>query len=256
MSIPRVLVVAGSDSGGGAGIQADIKTATMLGAHAMTAITAITAQNTLGVEAVLAVPQEMVIAQIDAVVSDIGVDAVKIGMIGSPETAHAVAERLERLSIPIVFDPVMVASSGSVLADEATIAAFDRLMRVASVVTPNLPELEALGGEAAVLAHGCHLVVKGGHAEGPRIVDRLLSPSGPIHRIEGKRFDTDDTHGTGCTLATALACGLGSGLPIREAFERAVRFVRIAILSAPGLGQGHGPLGHHLGVVPFDEIEG
>ncbi len=256
MTTPRILIIAGSDSGGGAGIQADIKTATMLGAHAMTAITAITAQNTLGVEAVLAVPQEMVIAQIDAVVSDIGVDAVKIGMIGSPETAHAVAERLERLSIPIVFDPVMVASSGSVLADEATIAAFDRLMRVASVVTPNLPELEALGGEAAVLAHGCHLVVKGGHAEGPRIVDRLLSPSGPIHRIEGKRFDTDDTHGTGCTLATALACGLGSGLPIREAFERAVRFVRIAILSAPGLGQGHGPLGHHLGVVPFDEIEG
>jgi|SRR5688572_7345593 hydroxymethylpyrimidine/phosphomethylpyrimidine kinase len=253
---PRILIIAGSDSGGGAGIQADIKTVTMLGGHAMTAITAVTAQNTLGVQRVMAVPADMVVAQIDSVVGDIGVDAVKIGMLGSAETAHAVADRLEPLSVPIVFDPVMVATSGSVLADEATIAAFDRLMRLASVVTPNLPELEALGGEAAVLSHGCHLVVKGGHSAGPRIVDRLLSPSGPIHSLEGKRFDSDDTHGTGCTLATALATGLGAGLPIKDAFNQAVRFVRIAILSAPGLGQGHGPLGHHLGVVPFDEIEG
>jgi len=256
MTTPRVLIVAGSDSGGGAGIQADIKTVTMLGGHAMTAITAITAQNTVGVQAVMPVPAEMVIAQIDSVVSDIGVDAVKIGMLGSPQTAHAVAERLEHLSVPIVFDPVMVATTGARLADEATVEAFERLMRLASVVTPNLPELEALGGEEAVLSHGCHLVAKGGHAEGYSIVDRLLSPNGPIHRLEGKRFDTDDTHGTGCTLASALATGLGAGLPIRDAFEQAVRFVRIAILSAPGLGQGHGPLGHHLGVVPFDEIEG
>jgi hydroxymethylpyrimidine/phosphomethylpyrimidine kinase len=253
---PRILIVAGSDSGGGAGIQADIKTVTMLGGHAMTAITAITAQNTLGVQAVMPVPADMVIAQIDSVVSDIGVDAVKIGMLGSPATAHAVADRLEPLSVPIVFDPVMVATSGARLADDATIAAFERLMRLASVVTPNLPELEALGGEEAVLSHGCHLVAKGGHAEGSYIVDRLLSPTGPIHSLEGKRFDTDDTLGTGCTLATALATGLGAGLPIKEAFTQAVRFVRIAILSAPGLGQGHGPLGHHLGVVPFDEIEG
>jgi hydroxymethylpyrimidine/phosphomethylpyrimidine kinase len=249
-------VIAGSDSGGGAGIQADIKTITMLGGHAMTAITAITAQNTLGVTAIMPVPVEMVLAQIDAVVSDLGVDAVKIGMIGSAEAAQAVAERLEQLDVPIVFDPVMVATSGSLLADHATIAAFQRLMSIASVTTPNLPELEALGGEAAVLAHGCHLVVKGGHAAGSRIVDRLLSPAGPLHSLEGKRFDTTDTHGTGCTLASALATGLGSGLPIREAFERAVRFVRIAILSAPGLGEGHGPIGHHLGLVPFDEIEG
>jgi hydroxymethylpyrimidine/phosphomethylpyrimidine kinase len=253
---PRILVIAGSDSGGGAGIQADIKTITMLGGHAMTAITAITAQNTLGVSAVHAVPTEMVIAQIDAVLSDIGADAVKIGMIGSAATAEAVARRIEEIDVPIVFDPVMVATSGSVLADEETITAFQRLMSIASVVTPNLPELEALGGEGAVLAHGCHLVVKGGHAAGPRIVDRLLSPSGPLHSLEGKRFDTTDTHGTGCTFASALATGLGSGMPIREAFEQAVRFVRIAILSAPGLGAGHGPLGHHLGVVPFDELEG
>jgi hydroxymethylpyrimidine/phosphomethylpyrimidine kinase len=197
----------------------------------------------------------MVLAQIDAVVSDLGVDAVKIGMIGSAEAAHAVAARLEGLDVPIVFDPVMVATSGSVLADEATIAAFRRLMAIASVTTPNLPELEALGGEAAVLAHGCHLVAKGGHAAGPQIVDRLLSPAGPLHSLEGDRFDTSDTHGTGCTLASALATGLGAGLPIFEAFERAVRFVRLAILSAPGFGEGHGPVGHHLGIVPFDQIE-
>jgi len=255
MNTPRILIIAGSDSGGGAGIQADIKTVTMLGGHAMTAITAITAQNTLCVSAVHPVPTDMVIAQMDAVLSDIGADAVKIGMIGSAETAEAVAEWLEGLDVPIVFDPVMVATSGSVLADAATIAAFERLMSLASVVTPNLPELEALGGEAAVLAHGCHLVVKGGHAVGPIVVDRLLSPSGPLHALEGKRFDTDDTHGTGCTFASGLATGLAGGLPIRDAFERAVRFVRVAILSAPGLGQGHGPLGHHLGVVPFDEID-
>src|ERR1043165_1971966 len=150
---PRILIIAGSDSGGGAGIQADIKTVTMLGGHAMTAITAITAQNTLGVQAVMPVPAEMVVAQIDSVVSDIGVDAVKIGMIGAPETAHAVADRLECLAVPIVFDPVMAATSGAPLADAATIAAFDRLLRLASVVTPNLPELEALGGEEKVLSH-------------------------------------------------------------------------------------------------------
>jgi hydroxymethylpyrimidine/phosphomethylpyrimidine kinase len=246
MTVPRVLIIAGSDSGGGAGIQADIKTVTMLGGHAMTAITAITAQNTLGVHAVLPVPAEMVVAQIDAVVSDIGVDAVKIGMIGSAETAHAVADRLERIAVPIVFDPVMVATSGAALADDATIAAFGRLMRIASVVTPNLPELAALGGEAAVLAFGCHLLAKGGHAEGDEIVDRLLSPNGPIRELRGKRFDTVDTHGTGCTLASALACGLGKGFPIEKAFEQAVSFVRIAILEAPGLGEGNGPLGQQF----------
>src|SRR3569623_1876118 len=146
MTTPRVLIIAGSDSGGGAGIQADIKTVTMLGGHAMTAVTAITAQNTLGVQAVMPVPTGMVISQIESVASDIGVDAVKIGMIGSAETAHAVADRLETLrGVPIVFDPVMVATSGATLADETPIAAFERLMRVATLVMSNLPELEALG---------------------------------------------------------------------------------------------------------------
>ena len=240
---PRILIIAGSDSGGGAGIQADIKTVTMLGGHAMTAITALTAQNTLGVQAVMPVPAEMVLAQMESVVTDIGVDAVKIGMIGSPETANAVAERLERLDVPIVFDPVMVATSGSVLADAATVAAFGRLMRTASVVTPNLPELEALGGEAAVLAHGCHLLAKGGHAEGEEVVDRLISPDGKVTEHRAPRLPTAATHGTGCTLASALAAGLGAGLPIEAAFERAIGFVREAIVKAPGLGAGAGPLG-------------
>ena len=244
MTTPRILIIAGSDSGGGAGIQADSKTVTMLQGHAMTAITALTAQNTLGVTGVMPVPAAFVIQQMDAVISDIGVDAVKIGMIGSPETVHAVADRLEHLAVPIVFDPVMVATSGSRLADDATIAAFGRLMRLASVVTPNIPELEALGGEQAVLAHGCHLLAKGGHAEGNWIIDRLIAPSGEeVSRLEAKRFDTGDTHGTGCTLASALATGLGRGFPIAKAFGDALCFTRIAILEAPGLGEGSGPLG-------------
>jgi hydroxymethylpyrimidine/phosphomethylpyrimidine kinase len=243
---PRILIVAGSDSGGGAGIQADIKTVTMLGGHAMTAITAITAQNTLGVQAVHAVPTDIVLAQIDSVVSDIGVDAVKIGMIGSAETAGVVADYLASIDVPIVFDPVMIATSGSVLADAATIAAFARLMALASVVTPNLPELAALGGQEAVLGFGCHLVVKGGHGAGSEIVDRLWSPAGLLHDVRGARIETSSTHGTGCTFASALATGLGAGLPVVEAFARAVAFVRHALIAAPGLGHGHGPLGQQF----------
>ncbi|WP_414902681.1 bifunctional hydroxymethylpyrimidine kinase/phosphomethylpyrimidine kinase [Sphingomonas flavalba] len=243
---PRILIVAGSDSGGGAGIQADIRTVAMLGGHPMTAIAAITAQNTLGVSAVHAVPADMVIAQIDAVADDIGIDAVKIGMIGSPETANAVADRLARMAgVPIVFDPVMIATSGSVLADAATIAAFGRLMAIATVTTPNLPELAALGGdaEAIVARTGRAVLVKGGHADGATIVDRLIAPDGET-RFEGERIDTVHSHGTGCTLASAIAAGLGAGLPLPEAVARARLFVRIALKAAPGLGRGHGPMGH------------
>ena len=239
----RILIIAGSDSGGGAGIQADIKTVTMLGGHAMTAVTAVTAQNTLGVDVVHLIPTDIVIAQIDAVVRDIGVDAVKIGMIGSAETAEAVADYLTRLTVPIVFDPVMVATSGAALADARTIAAFHKLMAIASVVTPNLPELNALGGKDAVLRHGCHLLIKGGHGDGSVVVDELWSPTGLVRELQGKRLDTTNTHGTGCTLASALAYGLGAGTSLYEAFGQAVRFVRIAIIEAPGLGEGHGPLG-------------
>ena len=243
----RVLIIAGSDSGGGAGIQADIKTVTMLGGHAMTAITAITAQNTMGVQGVHAVPAEMVLMQIDSVVADIGIDAVKIGMIGSAATAAAVAERLRRPDMAgaaVVFDPVMVATSGSVLADADTIRAFEALLDRAAVATPNLGELAALGGEAAVLAHGCALLAKGGHGEGDTVVDRLIeADAGEVARWEAPRIATMNTHGTGCTLASAIATGLAQGMPLEPAVARARDFVRLALMDAPGLGEGHGPMG-------------
>ena len=191
-------------------------------------------------------PIPLLIQQIDSVVNDIGVDAVKIGMIGSAEAANAVAQYLAKLRIAIVFDPVMVATSGSKLADADTIAAFGALMDIASVVTPNLPELEALGGRKAILNHGCHLVVKGGHAEGSVVVDELHAPAGLVRRVEGKRIDSSDTHGTGCTFASALAFGLGAGMDLAAAFEQAISFTRIAILEAPGFGAGSGPLGHQF----------
>jgi hydroxymethylpyrimidine/phosphomethylpyrimidine kinase len=237
----RILIIAGSDSGGGAGIQADIKTVTMLGGHAMTAVTAVTAQNTLGVQAVHPIPPEIVIAQINSVVHDIGVDAIKIGMIGSAATAHAVADRLEALDVPIVFDPVMVATSGAALADDDTIAAFARLMRIAAVTTPNLPELRALGGKTAIPGM---VLIKGGHCEGDRIIDRLIGPDGEVAVWEGGRIKTSSTHGTGCTLASAIATGLGQGMSLVSAITRARQFVRAALTAAPGLGSGHGPLGH------------
>ena len=260
---PRVLIIAGSDSGGGAGIQADIKTATMLGGHAMTAITALTAQNTLGVTGVMPVPAEFVIRQMDAIISDIGVDAVKIGMIGSPETVHAVADRLEYLAVPIVFDPVMIATSGSVLADEPTIAAFARLMRIATVVTPNIPELEALAGlevatdedridAASALAErfGCAILAKGGHTSGDQVVDALVTSKG-VYKHFSERVFTNATHGTGCTLATAVATGLGGGLSLDVATARGIDFVQAALRAAPGLGKGNGPMGHSLDTIPF-----
>jgi len=262
----RILIVAGSDSGGGAGIQADIRTVTMLGGHPMTAITAITAQNTLGVQAVHPVPTDMVVAQIDSVARDIGVDAVKIGMLGSAETAHAVADALAELAVPIVFDPVMVATSGAVLADDATIAAFGRLMRLATVTTPNLPEWERLQGLLPVRAEPVEalplagdgtktsastssartgmVLLKGGHDAGDTLTDLLIGPQGEIARWTAPRIATRHTHGTGCTLASAIATYLAFGDPLAAAVERARRFVRIALRDAPGLGGGHGPMGH------------
>lgn len=244
MNTARILVIAGSDSGGGAGIQADIKTVTMLGAHAITAITAITAQNTLGVQDVHQVPTDMVLAQMDSVIGDIGVDAVKIGMIGSAETATAVAERLAVLDgVPIVFDPVMVATSGSALADEATIAVFEKLMAIATLVTPNLPELDALGGEEIAAAFGTHVLAKGGHGDGPMLTDRLIGPAAIVKAWTNARIHTVHTHGTGCTLASAIATGLGQGMSLIDAIERARKYVRVALELAPGLGGGHGPMG-------------
>jgi hydroxymethylpyrimidine/phosphomethylpyrimidine kinase len=271
MKPPRVLIIAGSDSGGGAGIQADTKTVTMLGGHAMTAVTAITAQNTLGVQAVMPVPAEMVVAQIDSVVSDIGVDAVKIGMIGSAEIAHAVADRLETLAVPIVFDPVMVATSGAALADEVTIASFERLMRLAAVVTPNRLELELLSGMSITKSTDrdqaaekvmdrtlCRaLLAKGGHAFGSdedEVEDWLYTSHHTDGRWVDKRIATRHTHGTGCTLASAIATGLGQGLSLPDAVERARAYVRAALLAAPGFGAGSGPVGHTLDAIPFELI--
>ena len=254
-ALARILVIAGSDSGGGAGIQADIKTVTMLGGHAMTAITAITAQNTTGVTAVHPVPAETILSQIDACVSDIGVDAVKIGMIGSPFAARQVAERLRALrqaqpSLPIVFDPVMVATSGSTLADDATIAAFGELMDIATLATPNLPELRRLTGDEDAVAgalnlvskHGCAVLVKGGHEEGEVIADALIETDN-MTSWQGQRIDTTSTHGTGCTMASAIATFLAMGDNLSSAVDRARTFVRVALHAAPKLGQGAGPIG-------------
>ncbi len=249
---PRILIIAGSDSGGGAGIQADIKTVTMLGGHAMTAITAVTAQNTLGVDAVHPVPAEMILAQIDSVVADLGVDAIKIGMIGGAFAARVVAERLAALKpkVPIVFDPVMVATSGDALADDNTVAAFGQVMELATIATPNLPELRRLTSEEDPVAaalhlvdqHGCAVLVKGGHDEGEALADALIETDN-ITSWQGTRIETTSTHGTGCTLASAIAFYLGAGLRLTDAVERARLFVRMALLEAPGLGGGHGPLG-------------
>jgi len=241
---PRILSIAGSDSSGGAGIQADIKTITMLGGYAMTAITALTAQNTVGVHRVLAIDPAMVAAQIDACISDIGVDAVKIGMLGSPEIAAVVVGRLELLGVPIVFDPVMIASSGAALADNATIAGFERLMQIATLTTPNVPELEALGGDEAMRARGLAYLAKGGDAEGPEVTDRLVMPGAPDRIWSAPRITTRHTHGTGCTLSSAIATYLGMGLALPDAIAPARQFVRAALEHAPGYGAEHGPLGH------------
>jgi len=274
---PRILAIAGSDSSGGAGIQADIKTITMLGGYAMSAITAITAQNTLGVSAVEALSPDMVAAQIDACLSDIGVDAVKIGMLGSPAIVHLVAARLEGLGVPVIFDPVMVATSGAVLADGETIAAFGRLMALATLTTPNLPELSALSGmevrdEPSLAEAAGHVMrtfsapavlAKGGHwpgggmpaPDGARqrpddvVIDCLyaLSPEGgrSERAFRHERIDTRHTHGTGCTLSSAIATLMGGGAGLEEAVAGARAFVRRALLAAPGFGAGHGPMGHH-----------
>lgn len=269
----RILIIAGSDSGGGAGIQADIRTVTMLGGHAMTAITAITAQNTLGVQGVHPIPAAMVVQQMRSCIDDLGVDAVKIGMIGSAETALAVAEVLETIAdVPVVFDPVMVATSGSVLANADTIAAFDRLMRSATLVTPNAPELAALtglsvesesdaiaAGRALALSTGAAALAKGGHLPpratgqvlvpeglpGDLVADNLIMPDGTDMVWTDPRIETRHTHGTGCTLASGIAEGLGRGLALPDAIGRARIFVRHALLEAPGFGTGHGPMGHH-----------
>lgn len=258
---PRVLVIAGSDSSGGAGIQADIKTITMLSGYAMTAITAVTAQNSVGVRGVETFPSGFVASQIEACAEDIGIDAIKIGMLSSESIVSEVAETLHAFNldkdVPLVIDPVMVATSGHRLIDEAAVQALrTRLLPGASLITPNLPELELLWGrkldgadqmaEAAIgLAFELQspVLAKGGHLEGD-IVDVLVNASGELARFAGPRILSDHTHGTGCTLSSAIAILLGRGQTLEDAVSQARQFVRQAIELAPGYGQGHGPLGH------------
>lgn len=256
--IPRVLIIAGSDSGGGAGIQADIKAVTMLGGYAATAVTAVTVQNTLGVTGIHAVPPDLVRAQIAAVLDDIGADCVKIGMLGDAGTIEAVADALEDVRVPVVLDPVMVAKGGAPLLEEEAVGALiERLLPMAALVTPNAPELAVLADtevadEADALLAAQELVsagpravlAKGGHLDGPIVADWLVWRGGQ-RRFESPRIETRHTHGTGCTLASAIAAGLAAGRPLEAAVEAARDYVAGAIRHAPGLGQGHGPLLHN-----------
>jgi hydroxymethylpyrimidine/phosphomethylpyrimidine kinase len=252
----RVLIVAGSDSGGGAGIQADLRTVSALGGFGMTAITALTAQNTLGVFGVHPVPPEFIIQQMRVVLDDIGADAIKIGMLGSAEIAEAAADFLETIDIPVVLDPVMVSTSGSALLDAPGAAAMkQRLLPKALLLTPNLREAEALTGlridglaameQAAeqLLGFGPrNVLLKGGHLDGDELIDLLIGQDGRTE-FHHPRIDTRHTHGTGCTLASAVAVGLAQGLALRDAVAGARDYVQAAIRNAPGFGRGNGPLG-------------
>jgi len=255
----RVLIIAGSDSGGGAGIQADIKTVSMLDAYAATAITALTAQNTEGVFGVLPIPPEFVRRQIEVVLDDIGADAIKTGMLNDLPVIETIAAVLSERAggIPVVVDPVMVAKGGARLIDPAALDGLKQLLIAgAEILTPNLPEAEILCGASignlaemraageSLLALGCRSVlVKGGHLPGSTVSDVLVTASGA--RVwESPRLATRHTHGTGCTLASAIAAGLAQGLNVEGAVERARDYVQRAIAGAPGLGRGHGPLDH------------
>ena len=254
----RVLIIAGSDSGGGAGVQADIKTVTALGGYAATAITAITVQNTLGVQAVHALPVALIEAQARAVLDDIGADAIKVGMLGDAEVIRAVAALIDAWpGIPVIVDPVMTAKGGQrLLADAAVGALVTELIPRAALLTPNAPEASALTGLAvdttddlrrageALLAAGARAVLmKGGHVAGETVIDVLMTPQGEV-LFEGPRIDSRHTHGTGCTLASACAAGIAQGLAVDRAVALGWGYTAEAIRRAPGLGAGHGPLDH------------
>lgn len=263
----RVLIAAGSDSGGGAGIQADIKTVTALGGYAMTAITALTAQNTQGVFGIVGIDPAFIAEQMRLVLTDIGADVLKTGMLHDAaviETVAAVHGEL-KVDLPLVVDPVMIAKGGQALLDPAAMASLkSNLLSRAAVATPNLPEAAALadmevcdvGGmkraaERIVGLGAAAVLVKGGHLPGDRLTDVLLTADG-FELFEDPRIATRHTHGTGCTLASAIAAGLAQGLPLIRSVERARAYVRKAIETAPGLGNGHGPLnhGHTVGRFP------
>ena len=270
--IPSAMTIAGSDSGGGAGIQADLKTFAALGVYGTSVLTAVTAQNTVAVTAVHEVPTDVIAAQIDAVVTDIGVDAVKTGMLSSSAIIECVAASLEKYSgnnrsgAPglkrLVVDPVMVAKSGdSLLREDAVGALRDRLLPLAAVVTPNIPEAETLTGRSivtdddvrkaaqAIVAMGAaSVVIKGGHRDGP--ATDLYYDGISFQEFTAPRIDTVNTHGTGCTFASAVAAGLAKGMDTEDAVGQAKEFVTEAIRRSFTIGQGHGPLNHFYKLWP------
>lgn len=255
--IARVLIIAGSDSGGGAGIQGDIKTVTCLGGYAATAITALTAQNTQGVFGIHEVPPTFIAQQIKLVLDDIGADAIKTGMLHSAEVIESVADALQNCTAPLVVDPVMVAKGGAPLLQQQALHALKtRLLPLATLLTPNTEEAALLTGNAITntedMRHAAHalkqlgaraVLVKGGHVPGETITNLLLDENGE-HIFTVERIDSRHTHGTGCALASAIATHLGAGMPLKQAVENAQAYVSEAICHAPGFGQGHGPMGH------------
>jgi len=258
---PRILSIAGSDSSGGAGIQADIKTITMLGGYAMTAITTITAQNSVGVQAIAPMSGEVVASQIASCITDMGVDAVKIGMLHDEAIINATIEALRDLpeDVPIVLDPVMIATSGAALiAPEAIMALREKLFPLATLLTPNLPELGHLVGRALSTSDhmieaaeilcaetGAAVLAKGGHTQDARVIDMLIQPGREAAYFDHKRIETAHTHGTGCTLSSAIATLIGHGQGLENAVRLGRNFVLRAIEAAPGYGAGNGPLGHY-----------
>ena len=264
----RVLIIAGSDSGGGAGIQADLKAVTMLGGYAMTAITAITAQDTTGVHGVWPVAPDAVTAQMRACLSDIGADAIKTGMLGSANLVDLVAETLDTLArdVPRIVDPVMIATSGDRLIDEKAVSAIASVMIPGSIlVTPNAPEAEVLTGKAvdgingqrraaeALLERGARgALVKGGHVPGKIIHDVLQTEDGEWI-FESERIETSSTHGTGCTLASATAALIAQGQVVADAVDAARTYLHEAIKQAPDLGKGHGPVAHNWSLQKLED---
>ena len=262
MRYNTVLTIAGSDSGGGAGIQADIKTISAMGCYAASAITAITVQNTLGVQAVHPVPLDILRGQIDAVLSDIGADAIKIGMLHSSEVVNLVAEMIEKYQIRnIVLDPVMVSTSGHRLIEEDAVEVIKtRLMPLARVITPNVPEAEILAGckiagedEFEAIARrlsdngNVSVLMKAGHLSGDSLVDYFYNAEDDtITRLQSKRVQTKNTHGTGCTLSSAFAASLAKGENLTDAAISAKRYIEQAIISGAEyeIGKGHGPVNH------------
>lgn len=264
-AVPRALTIAGSDSGGGAGIQADLKTFAALGVYGLSVVTAVTAQNTIEVAAIAEVPEEVVIAQIDTVLEDIGADAVKVGMLSSTPIIQNTADRLEAWGIPhLVVDPVMISKSGAPLLQPDAVGALKTdLLPLATIVTPNIPEAEVLAGrqiaspahaqEAAKAIHAlgpATVIIKGGHLEGAPV--DLVFHDGLFTPIESERIDTRSTHGTGCTFSAAIAAFLAQGIETMEAIRLAKLFVENAMRNAQSLGEGHGPL-HHFAPLP-DQI--